>query len=170
MATSSAQTLGEILISRRYICVRAVAASRVEISAQIQSRLVRELFETVDEWKTVDMVDMEWIEVIACLPAIHATFIESPLPPFFSCFPRPFPRASGKCSDTAFVEPVFQPTIISYSRLRLTGDAVGSGHMTPSFGGITSALVLLTVEIGAAVLCATNEGGGRTGSDDIPPC
>ncbi|KAL7425142.1 hypothetical protein Q5752_000830 [Cryptotrichosporon argae] len=42
--------IGEILMNRRYVAVRAVPATANETAEQIQKRIVKDLYETVDEW------------------------------------------------------------------------------------------------------------------------
>ncbi|ORY34757.1 putative inositol-1-monophosphatase [Naematelia encephala] len=54
-AFSSNAAIGEILFSRRYVAVRPVAATSTETSEQIQRRIVRELYEVMEEWTTSDM-------------------------------------------------------------------------------------------------------------------
>ncbi|WWC73709.1 uncharacterized protein I206_107681 [Kwoniella pini CBS 10737] len=46
---------GEILMGRRYVLVRALPPSKTETTEQIQRRLVKELYETVEEWTNEDM-------------------------------------------------------------------------------------------------------------------
>ncbi|TXT09819.1 uncharacterized protein COLE_03753 [Cutaneotrichosporon oleaginosum] len=48
--------IGEVLMCRRYVAVRAVAPSRTESAEEIQRRLSRELYAVVDEWTTPSML------------------------------------------------------------------------------------------------------------------
>ncbi|WWC92787.1 uncharacterized protein L201_007746 [Kwoniella dendrophila CBS 6074] len=45
----------EILMGRRYIFIRALPPSKTETTIQIQKRLAKELYETVEEWTNEDM-------------------------------------------------------------------------------------------------------------------
>ncbi|WWC65794.1 uncharacterized protein I303_108416 [Kwoniella dejecticola CBS 10117] len=47
--------MGDILMGRRYVFVRALPPSKAESTEQIQRRLVKELYETVEEWTNEDM-------------------------------------------------------------------------------------------------------------------
>ncbi|WOO81409.1 Protein qutG [Vanrija pseudolonga] len=47
--------IGEILMSRRYVAVRALPPTDTETSEQIQRRLATELYEAVEEWTTPSM-------------------------------------------------------------------------------------------------------------------
>nr|XP_031857614.1 uncharacterized protein CI109_007009 [Kwoniella shandongensis]KAA5524686.1 hypothetical protein CI109_007009 [Kwoniella shandongensis] len=47
--------IGDILMSRRYIFVRALPSTQAESTVQIQRRLVKELYDVVEEWTNEDM-------------------------------------------------------------------------------------------------------------------
>ncbi|OXC67427.1 hypothetical protein AYX13_04148 [Cryptococcus neoformans] len=49
--------VGQIMMGRRYIFVRAVPATDSESPSQIQHRLARELYDVVEEWTNEDMMD-----------------------------------------------------------------------------------------------------------------
>lgn len=47
--------VGEVLMSRRYIAIRAVAPTETETSEQIQRRLAKDLYDVVEPWTTPSM-------------------------------------------------------------------------------------------------------------------
>jgi len=49
------EPIGQILMGRRYICVRAIPPTETETTEEIQRRLASELYEVVSEWTTEDM-------------------------------------------------------------------------------------------------------------------
>ncbi|EKD03546.1 inositol-1(or 4)-monophosphatase [Trichosporon asahii var. asahii CBS 8904] len=48
-------SIGEVLMCRRYIAIRAVAPTETESSEQIQRRLAKDLYEVVEPWTTPSM-------------------------------------------------------------------------------------------------------------------
>lgn len=47
--------IGEVLMCRRYIAIRAVAPTETETSEQIQRRLAKDLYNVVEPWTTPSM-------------------------------------------------------------------------------------------------------------------
>lgn len=47
--------IGEVLMCRRYIAIRAVAPTETETSEQVQRRLAKDLYDVVEPWTTPSM-------------------------------------------------------------------------------------------------------------------